>query len=87
MSLQQRNNLTAGNAAPERIYEWQHTQMSIARHYGGINYNGYSYLIAFEEPGTPLVRADVLWRYKKHKKCELSKNISKKIIEQQGVLL
>jgi len=69
MSLQQRNNLTDGNAAPERIYEWQHTQMGVARHYGGINYNGYSYLIAFEEPGTPLVRADVLARNGRAKRC------------------
>lgn len=47
---------------PERIHGWQHTQMSIARFYGGINYNGHSYTVAVNEPGQPLVRDDVLQR-------------------------
>lgn len=25
---------------PERIYNWSDSQLSIARHYGGISYNG-----------------------------------------------
>ena len=48
--------------APERIHHWQHTQLSIARHFGGIAYNGAHYRIAVNEPGMPLVRADVLAR-------------------------
>ena len=48
--------------APERIYNWLDTQMSIARHYGGLTYMGHSYSIAFHEAGAPLVRADVLTR-------------------------
>lgn len=47
---------------PERINNWQHSQLSIARHYGGITYQDHSYQIAYDEPGQPLVRADVLRR-------------------------
>ena len=49
-------------AAPERIHSWLNTQMSIARLYGGLNYQGYDYLIAYDEPGQPLVRSDVIKR-------------------------
>ena len=35
---------------PERIHHWQHTQLSIARFYGGITYNGAHYRIAVNEP-------------------------------------
>lgn len=51
--------------APERIYNWLHTQLSIARFYGGCDYNGASYAIAFNEEGQPLVRTDVLAKEKK----------------------
>ena len=44
----------------ERIYNWQDSQLSIARHYGGININGVKYVIAYEEEGQPLVRFDCL---------------------------
>lgn len=47
---------------PERIHGWQHTQMSIARHYGGLKYNDHDYTIAINEEGRPLVRNDVLKR-------------------------
>ena len=45
---------------PERIGHVSHTQLSIARHYGGITYNGasYTYLAADD----CLVRNDVLKR-------------------------
>lgn len=46
--------------APERIYGWIDSQMSIARHYGGLRYQGHEYKIAYYEKGQPLVRADVL---------------------------
>ena len=52
-------------AAPERIYNWLDTQLSIARFYGGCTYNGASYAIAFNEEGQPLVRTDVLAKEKK----------------------
>lgn len=45
---------------PERIYGWLDTQLSIARHYGGLSYNGKHYVIAHNEEGAPLVRSDVL---------------------------
>ena len=53
--------------APERIYGWLDSQMSIARHYGGLTYLGHTYNIAPSEPGAPLVRADVLAREAKYK--------------------
>ena len=46
--------------APEKIYGWLNTQLSIARYYGGCNYNGHSYLIDMQDPEEPLVRKDVL---------------------------
>ena len=52
-------------AAPERIYNWLNTQLSIARFYGGCNYNGASYAIAWNEEGQPLVRTDVLAKEQK----------------------
>lgn len=36
-------------AAPERIYNWLNTQLSIARFYGGCTYNCASYAIAWNE--------------------------------------
>lgn len=55
--------LISGNPeAPERIYGWMDTQMSIARHYGGLTYQGQSYRIAAHEDGQPLVRWDVIKR-------------------------
>lgn len=47
---------------PERIHGWQSTQLSIARHYGCIRLQGQLYHVANNEPGQPLVRADVLTR-------------------------
>ena len=54
--------------APERIHGWQHNQMSVARHYGGLRYMGHEYTIAYAEPGTPLVRWDVMKAEAKAKK-------------------
>ena len=47
---------------PERIHSWQDSQLSIARFYGGITYQGRTYTIAVAEKGAPLVRDDVLVR-------------------------
>lgn len=67
-------------AAPERIYNWLHTQLSIARFYGGCNYNGSSYAIAFNEEGQPLVRTDVLAKEQKaaRKKAKEASDAEKK---------
>lgn len=48
--------------APERIYGWMNSQLSIARFYGAIRYNGHLYEIDLSDPEAPLVRADVLRR-------------------------
>lgn len=56
-------------SAPERIYHWLDGQLSIARFYGGITFQGVGYLIAFNEPGQPLVRQDVLAREAKERKA------------------
>ena len=54
--------------APERIHGWLNTQMSVARYWGGLTYMGQSYYVAPNEPGAPLVRADVLAREAKEAK-------------------
>ena len=54
--------------APERLYGWQHSQLSIARHYGGITYNGQAYVIDYDDPLEPLVRKDVIKKRSKAKK-------------------
>lgn len=73
-------------SAPERIHGWQQSQMSIARHYGGLKYQGHDYQIAYGERDTPLVRVDVLEREAKEakaaKKAEKLANAQK-----QGELL
>lgn len=62
--------------APERIYGWLDSQLSIARHYGGMTYQGHSYTIAHNEEGQPLVRVDVLAR-ESHQAKEAAKQRSK----------
>jgi len=47
---------------PERIYGWLDSLLSIARHYGGLTYQGHSYLIDYKAEGQPLVRSDVIQR-------------------------
>ena len=54
--------------APEKIYGWLNTQLSIARYYGGCTYQGHSYLIDMQDPERPLVRQDILSAEKKAKK-------------------
>ena len=54
---------------PDRIHNWQDSQLSIARFYGGIHFRGARYVIVFNEPGQPLVRKDVLAREAKERKA------------------
>ena len=56
--------------APERIYGWEGSQLSIARHYGGCTFNGHDYLVATKEEGQPLVRADV---WKRERRTRITK--------------
>ena len=53
--------------APERIFGWLDTQMSVARFYGGLRYMDRQYFIAPDEEGQPLVRGDVLQRENREK--------------------
>ena len=46
--------------APDKIYGWLDTQLSIARFYGGITFQGHSYVIDMADPQQPLVRQDLL---------------------------
>ena len=46
--------------APEKIYGWLDSQLSIARFYGGITFRGHSYVIDMADPQQPLVRQDVV---------------------------
>lgn len=71
---------------PERIYGWQITQLSLARHYGGITYQGQSYLIDYKAEGQPLVRSDVIKREAKQAKAE-QKAQAEITHAAQGVLL
>lgn len=59
--------------APDRIYDWLYTQLSVARYYGGITFNGHRYVIAHDEDGRPLVRQDVLKREAKARRVALKK--------------
>ena len=54
--------ISGKSEAPERIYGWLDTQMSIARHYGGLKYMGHYYYVAYKEDKQPLVRADAFKR-------------------------
>jgi hypothetical protein len=59
---------------PERIYGWRDSQLSVARHYGGMTYQGQHYQIDYHTKGEPLVRSDVLAREAKARE-ELRKKI------------
>jgi hypothetical protein len=45
--------------APDKIYGWLDTQLSIARFYGGITFRGHQYVIDMADPEQPLVRKDL----------------------------
>jgi hypothetical protein len=61
------------NEAPEKIFGWLDTQLSVARHYGGMKFRGASYVIDFNDPDQPLVRQDILEAEKKAKKAPKEK--------------
>lgn len=56
------DRLIKPSSPPERIYGWLNSQLSLARHYGGLKYQGHDYQIAYLEDQQPLVRVDVLAR-------------------------
>jgi hypothetical protein len=63
--------------APEKIYGWMDSQLSIARFYGGIKFQGHYYAIDMADPDKPLVRQDLLIKDKKEAK-KAQKEINKK---------
>lgn len=62
--------MTQATQAPEKIYGWLDTHLSIARFYGCIGYQGQTYWIAHDEPDQPLVRWDVLQRQRTQQRVE-----------------
>lgn len=88
MHHRSRNPSKAGDemtaAAPERIHHWLTTQLSIARFYGGLTYQGHHYLIAYDEPGQPLVRSDVIKREAKERKAAARKSAKAQAGAQAG---
>ena len=72
--------------APEKIYNWLDSQLSIARHYGGMSYCGHAYQIDYLDPDQPLVRFDILKAEAKAKAAD--KKEKRKANEQlQGKLI
>jgi hypothetical protein len=69
-------------ASQDRIYNWLDTQLSIARHYGGINIQGVGYVIDDTYKGhsnkAPLVKETVLKAEKKAaKEANIAENMQK----------
>jgi hypothetical protein len=69
-------------SAPEKIYGWLDSQLSVARFYGGITFQGYSYVIDMNDPKQPLVRKDILESEKPKKR-----KVKKLTLEDQMDLL
>jgi hypothetical protein len=69
-------------SAPEKIYGWLDSQLSVARFYGGITFQGYSYVIDMNDSKQPLVRKDILESEKPKKR-----KVKKLTLEDQMDLL
>ena len=59
---------------PDRIYNVSQTQLSIARHYGGIEYNGANY--HYDAQSDTLTRTDI-WKEREATSKEESKKAAK----------
>jgi hypothetical protein len=64
--------------APEKIYGWMDSQLSVARHYGGCTYQGHAYKVDYNDIDQPLVRSDILLQEKAEKK-QKGKSLAKEI--------
>jgi hypothetical protein len=73
------------NEAPEKIFGWLDTQLSIARHYGGMKFKGASYVIDFNDPDQPLVRQDIFQAEKKAPKEKQKPNIDDLFKQDQSI--
>lgn len=72
--------------APEKIYGWMDSQLSIARFYGGIDFNGHRYVIDMGDPQHPLVRQDAIKKAKKSQKKDQRSEKDKILLAQLGLL-
>jgi hypothetical protein len=72
--------------APKKIYYWMDTHLSIARHYGGCDYNGHRYIIDNEAIGIPLVREDIYKRECAEKKLDKKRRNDKSAASQTSFL-
>jgi len=72
--------------APEKIYGWMDSQLSIARFYGGINFQGHYYAIDMADPDHPLVRQDAIKKAKKKTKKVERTEKDKALLAQLGLL-
>ena len=70
---------------PKRIYNWQNTQLSIARHYGGCTFNGVEYTIRYDLEGQPLEEFVVKPRKKRIKKEPTNEHNSRNDLYFRGV--
>ena len=68
--------------APEKIYGWMDSHLSIARHYGGCTFQGHSYKVDYNDIDQPLVRQDVVIKTKNEKKLANKVKNTPKTIEQ-----
>ena len=68
--------------APEKIYGWMDSQLSLARHYGGCTFHGHSYKVDYNDIDQPLVRQDVVIKTKNEKKLANKVKNTPKTIEQ-----
>jgi hypothetical protein len=66
---------------PERIYNVSKSQLSIARHYGGIKFNGAYYTYFPEED--MLVREDVLKKDKKQQAAQRRTERMRRVAQQE----
>ena len=73
--------------APEKIYGWLDSQLSIARFYGGITFQGHSYVIDMHDPKQPLVRQDILEseKPKKRKVKKLTQEDQMDLLKELGL--
>ena len=60
--------------APKKLYQISHTQLSIARHYGGCKFNGHNYI--YNPKDDTLTREDV-WKEEWKKKKLIDKKAAK----------
>jgi hypothetical protein len=66
--------------APEKIFHWRNTQLSIARFYGGLRAFGHEYTIDVTDPDAPLVRADIFAAEQKASEAERKKLENERIL-------